>query len=35
MDSILNWYREEGTIFKGGSGSGINLSQHPLVARAR
>ena len=32
MDGILNWYREEGTIFKGGSGSGINLSQHPLVA---
>ena len=32
MDSILNWYVEEGTIFKGGSGSGINLSQHPLVA---
>ncbi len=27
MDSILNWYVEEGTIFKGGSGSGINLSQ--------
>src|SRR4051812_13639741 len=26
MDGILNWYREEGTIFKGGSGSGINLS---------
>lgn len=26
MDSILNWYREEGTIFKGGSGSGVNLS---------
>jgi ribonucleoside-diphosphate reductase alpha chain len=26
MDSILNWYREEGVIFKGGSGSGINLS---------
>src|SRR5437879_515981 len=26
MDSILNWYREEGIIFKGGSGSGINLS---------
>jgi ribonucleoside-diphosphate reductase alpha chain len=24
MDSILNWYVEEGTIFKGGSGSGIN-----------
>ncbi len=27
MDSILNWYREEGTIFKGGSGSGVNLSK--------
>jgi len=27
MDAILNWYREEGTIFKGGSGSGINLSK--------
>src|SRR5450432_3765617 len=26
MDAILNWYREEGTIFKGGSGAGINLS---------
>lgn len=26
MDSILNWYREEGMIFKGGSGAGINLS---------
>ena len=26
MDGILNWYKEEGTIFKGGSGSGINLS---------
>ena len=26
MDGILNWYREEGMIFKGGSGSGINLS---------
>jgi ribonucleoside-diphosphate reductase alpha chain len=26
MSSILNWYVEEGTIFKGGSGSGINLS---------
>lgn len=26
MDSILNWYREEGVIFKGGSGSGVNLS---------
>ena len=31
MRSILNWYVEEGTIFKGGSGSGINLSQDPLV----
>ncbi len=27
MDSILNWYREEGVIFKGGSGAGINLSK--------
>jgi ribonucleoside-diphosphate reductase alpha chain len=27
MDSILNWYREEGIIFKGGSGSGTNLSK--------
>ena len=27
MSSILNWYVEEGTIFKGGSGSGINLSK--------
>jgi ribonucleoside-diphosphate reductase alpha chain len=27
MDSILNWYREEGIIFKGGSGSGVNLSK--------
>jgi ribonucleoside-diphosphate reductase alpha chain len=27
MASILNWYVEEGTIFKGGSGSGVNLSQ--------
>jgi ribonucleoside-diphosphate reductase alpha chain len=27
MDAILNWYVEEGTIFKGGSGSGINLSK--------
>src|SRR5437016_1484788 len=26
MDAILNWYREEGTLFKGGSGAGINLS---------
>ena len=27
MESILNWYREEGFIFKGGSGSGLNLSR--------
>ena len=27
MDSILNWYREEGKIFKGGSGAGVNLSR--------
>ncbi|MCL4449602.1 MAG: adenosylcobalamin-dependent ribonucleoside-diphosphate reductase [Actinobacteria bacterium] len=26
MDSILNWYKEEGIIFKGGSGAGVNLS---------
>ena len=26
MNSILNWYVEEGTIFKHGSGAGINLS---------
>jgi ribonucleoside-diphosphate reductase alpha chain len=26
MPAILNWYVEEGMIFKGGSGSGINLS---------
>ncbi|HLG68022.1 MAG TPA: LAGLIDADG family homing endonuclease [Acidimicrobiales bacterium] len=27
MDSILNWYTEEGLIFKGGSGAGVNLSR--------
>ncbi len=27
MSSILNWYREEGIIFKGGSGAGVNLSR--------
>ena len=27
MESILNWYREEGMIFKGGSGAGLNLSR--------
>src|SRR5216683_4147204 len=26
MESILGWYRNEGMIFKGGSGSGVNLS---------
>ncbi|KAA0234643.1 MAG: Vitamin B12-dependent ribonucleotide reductase [Acidimicrobiales bacterium] len=26
MASILNWYAEEGMIFKGGSGAGVNLS---------
>ena len=26
MPSILNWYREEGMIFKGGSGAGLNVS---------
>jgi ribonucleoside-diphosphate reductase alpha chain len=26
MSAILNWYVDEGMIFKGGSGSGINLS---------
>ena len=27
VDSILEWYREEGVIFKGGSGAGVNLSR--------
>ena len=27
MESILGWYRQEGIIFKGGSGSGVNLSR--------
>ena len=27
MESILNWYTEEGRIFKGGSGAGVNLSR--------
>ncbi len=26
MPAILNWYKEEGMVFKGGSGAGINLS---------
>lgn len=32
MPSILNWYKEEGMVFKGGSGAGINLS--PLRSSA-
>jgi ribonucleoside-diphosphate reductase alpha chain len=36
MESILDWYREEGMIFKGGSGAGVNLSRirssHELLA---
>ena len=27
MRSILNWYTEEGIIFKGGSGAGLNISK--------
>ncbi|GAA2413588.1 hypothetical protein GCM10010191_24210 [Actinomadura vinacea] len=27
MESILEWYKEEGVIFKGGSGAGLNLSR--------
>ena len=27
MEAILNWYKEEGLIFKGGSGAGVNLSR--------
>jgi ribonucleoside-diphosphate reductase alpha chain len=27
IDSILDWYKEEGLIFKGGSGAGVNLSR--------
>ena len=34
MDSILNWYVEEGTIFKGGSGAGHQPVPHPLLARS-
>ena len=40
MDSILDWYRKEGVIFKGGSGSGVNFrrsvpprSSSPAAAR--
>ena len=34
MDSILNWYREEGIIFKGGSGAGHQPVADPLQRRA-
>ncbi len=27
MESILHWYTQEGIIFKGGSGSGVNVSR--------
>jgi ribonucleoside-diphosphate reductase alpha chain len=27
MEAILNWYREEGLIFKAGAGAGVNLSR--------
>ena len=32
---ILNWYAEEGRIFKGGSGAGVNLSRHPGSSKER
>ena len=34
MDGILNWYREEGIIFKGGSGVRHQPVEHPVVVRA-
>ena len=34
MDSILNWYREEGLIFKGGSGAGPEPVPDPLAPRS-
>ena len=30
IESILDWYKEEGLIFRGGSGAGVNLSTDPL-----
>lgn len=27
MESILDWYKEEGLVFRGGSGAGVNLSK--------
>src|ERR1700722_3842502 len=35
MRSILNWYTEEGIIFKGGSGAGVNLSKIRSSAKLR
>ncbi len=34
MESILEWYAEEGMIFKGGSGAGVNLSRIRSSAEA-
>ena len=34
IESILDWNTKEGMIFRGGSGSGINLSQHPRARRS-
>ncbi len=34
MESILDWIRREGIIFRGGSGSGVNLSQAALLEGA-
>src|SRR3954471_6612934 len=33
MDSILDWIRREGIIFRGGSGSGVNLPRRPRPRR--
>ena len=33
MESILNWYREEAIIFKGGSDAGVNLSRTSCFSR--
>ena len=32
MDSILNWYTEEGVIFKGGSGADFPISKLEIIA---
>ena len=34
MESILDWIRREGIIFRGGSGSGVNLSKASLLQGA-